>query len=202
MEVELRAFPGPPFLAWALRASVAGAIAWILVPNDLRSTLPWLPIAFLSVTALAWAVATRFAEEYRNGFASLALAAAAFAGATVLIHAHTARMCDVALILAAALFGIALVAWQFGFNATAALPGAVTLMNGLLLAGFYETESEVPTASFTFIALSPLLLAPSLLPWWQRHERQGLWLVQAALFLTPLAVAVGLALSYESLSFE
>ena len=100
------------------------------------------------------------------------------------------------------LVGIGVVAVAMRATTGAATAAVVIVVPALLLSGWHDTYSEVPTSSFALAALSPLALAPSLLPVWRRNQRKGLWAVQVVLVLLPLAGAVLLAAQNESLDYE
>ena len=77
--------------------------------------------------------------------------------------------------------------------------GAVVALCGLLLAGWSETYSDVPAASFFLVALAPLLLGITLLPPLARLKTFHRELLDVAFVLVPLAAAVALAVLNESL---
>jgi hypothetical protein len=184
----------PVTARWALRAAGAALAAWWLtavVPEELP--LPGWKIAVLLFGA--WAVC----EQAPQG--PLALALAALAAAVVLLHAHTARLAEAALLLASALAGLALVAPAKGTDAGGSVPGAAVLLAGLLLSGHGTTYSEVPPSCFLLIGAAPLALAPTLLPFSCRLAGPRLGLLRAGLVLAPLAVAVARAMSAESVDW-
>ncbi len=192
----------PGWVGWALRGAASALAGWLLTPADLRQEWLVAPAALAAVVLLQWAVLEQVERVEPGGLVPLALAAAALAAAVVLVHAGIARFADLAVVLMAALAGVGGVALVLGRRAGGVVPGAAVLLPALLLLGEHETFTEVPADSFVLVGLSPLLLAPSLLPAWRRYERKGLWAAQAVLVLIPLAVAVGRAAAAESLEYE
>jgi len=189
-------------LGWALRGMVSAHAAWLITPGDLRGEHFWAPLVLAVVVAAQWALLERLGNLPRGGFVALALVPAAMVAAAVLIHAHTARLSDLATVLMGSLLGTGTVALVMGREAAGIAPAAAVLLPGLLLSGQHETFSEVPKTSFVLSALSPLMLAPLLIPVWRRNQPKGLWVMQIALLLLPMVAAIWLAAHYESLDFE
>jgi hypothetical protein len=54
-------------------------------------------------------------------------------------------------------------------------------------------ESTLPVTPFWLIAVSPLALAPFLIPWVSRRRRWYMVLAGAVLLLIPLGIAVNMA---------
>jgi hypothetical protein len=192
--------PGmPASAAWALRGAVAGNAGWLLTPAGLRSEHIWAPLVLGGVILAEWAVLETLAGK---GWGLLLAALPAIVASVVLIYAGSLRFNQIALMLAGSLIGIGIAAALLRASASAASAGAALILPALLLAGWYDIESEVPTACFVLVALAPLTLAPSLLPAWQRHQRKGLWAVQLILLLLPLAVALILVAQLGPLEYE
>ena len=190
----------PVLVGWLLRAGVALAASRLLVPDYARAEAGWLPAAFAAAVLGGWAILKPLARRSPAGL-PLALALAALGGSVVLIHAHTARLCEAALVLAAVLAGLALVGGVKRADAGGAVAGVAVLLPGLLLAGQTDTFSDVALASFALIGLAPLALAPALLV---PPTRAGGWrfaLLLVALTAVPAGVAVALAVRAESLDY-
>lgn len=204
LAVELLArLPGIPVaVGWLVRGSAAGLAAWLLVPADLAAGAWWALPAFAGTVLGEWWILDRLDRRAPTGWVPLLLVLALGAGATVLIHAHSARLTDAATLAAAAVFGIATVAWWWRAESGGTVPGVAVLLPGLLLAGQSETFSEVPVWSFVLVALAPLAAGPALLPVWNRLPTRCLRALEAALMLLPLVTAVILAVRAESLAFE
>jgi hypothetical protein len=187
----------PSGLGWALRATAANQVAWLLTPNPLREGIPWVPLLLAVVVLAEWALLEYLAGLETGGLVLLALVPVAFVSAVVLIQSGIARFGEAATVLMASLLGVGAVALAMQRDGSAVVPGAVVVLVGLLFAGHYNATTELPKAGFALAALSPLALAPSLLPAWRRHQKKGLWLVQAILLLAPLAGAFLLAAKVE-----
>jgi hypothetical protein len=196
---------GDPRLRIALYAFAAAILAGVLLPGDLR-TLPWftgLALLILATAVVLDLAASPGKEERRDWALPLAAATVVCGGAAaVLIYSHSARLADAAVLLSAALLGVAAIAWLLPLDMR---PLALTLAAsaaGLMLSGHHSTFSEVPAASFALVALAPLLLGVASLPALQRWlvPRSPDWgrvAVQFALPLISVAVAVALAIRAE-----
>src|SRR5262245_6645503 len=132
----------PVPVRFLLRAAACALAACLLAPADLRAEKSWLQPAFLLVVLVEWEVLEGSAGRSPGGGVPLGLALVFVGGAAVLIHAHSARLADVAFLVAAAFTGIAAVAWWARADGAGAMPGAAVLLPGLLLAGHSEPYSE------------------------------------------------------------
>lgn len=198
MAIELTGGSSGP--SWAARAVVALLAGRLLTLPGARDELPWLSWCLGVVILLHWGVAVGLARRWKDGLVPAAQAACLAAAAVVILHAHSARLADAALLFGMALLGPALAAlvWR-GDASVAAAAGAVALP-GLVLMGQQETFSEVPLSSFVLAALAPLTLAVALVPVLTRQEGWKRWAL-AALPLVPAAAAVALAARAGSLPF-
>jgi hypothetical protein len=183
----------PPPAGWLLRAATAAGAAWWSVPAELWKETPWLPAAFAVTILIEWVLLEFLATRPPGAEVPWALALTALVAAAVLVHAGSARLMDIATVLAAALFGIGAAAWWQRADGGGAVPGAVIILPGVLLMGQQETFGDVPWPAFAAAAAAPLVLALPLLP-------QPL--LRLALILVPLAVAVVLAAQAGPLEFE
>jgi len=195
--------PDVPALAgWMLRALMAGHAAWLLVPTGLREEPIWSVPAFAIVVFVEWGVLSLLATQLPGAALPFGAALSFFAAAAILIHAHTARMTDVATLIAAAFVGLSAVAWWARLDCGPAMPAAAIMLPGLLLSGYYETYSEIPSTSFLvagLIPVAPVLCLASPFARLRSPVRRMLFFV---LLLAPAAVAVALAMQAESLPFE
>lgn len=203
----------------------AGHAAWILVPTGMQTDPPWASSAralathlnsevferltnivavpvFALVVFIEWEVLQRLAKIRPGGAVPLATALAFLGAATVLIHAHSARMTDIATVCAMALVGLAIVAWPMRTDVGAVMPAAAVMLPGLLLGGYYETYSQVPWLSFALVGIAPLFLLLYLASPLVRLAAPLGTIVLMIILLAPMAVAVGLAMHAEPLQFE
>jgi hypothetical protein len=191
-----------PVAAWVVRALATGVASRLLVPPDLREELPWLwPALFASILGSWWLI-ENVNRDSRAGWLAPGLAGLSLAAATVLIHAHSARLTDAATILAGGWSGVAVAAYWRRTHPGCTAPVAAIGLPALMLVGQQSTFSEVPTASFVLVALAPLALLP--LVFVKAERRQG-WRFAIAgwlLLLVPAGLAVLLAMRAETLSFE
>jgi hypothetical protein len=183
----------PPGLGWSLRGMVSAQAGWLLTPVGLRDAYFWSPITLGAVVLAEWAILAELGRVDRRGLVPLILALAANVGALVLIYAAEARFSFVAMVLLAVLGGLGIVALALGRATNGVAAATAVLLPGLMLSGQQDTFSDVPVACFALVALSPLALAPSLLPAWRRYQKKGLWALQLVLVLLPLIGALALA---------
>lgn len=192
----------PVAVAWFIRAAAVTVAALLLVPATLRGEAPWLwPV--LAVGLLAnWQILDVIRRDARPIWFPIASTALFMAGATVLIHAHTARFTDIATILAGCWMAMTVVAWWRGEEAGGAIPITAVGLPGLLLVTQQSTYSEVPLAAFALVGLAPLALALLLFVPAERRPSWTYALIGWGLLAIPMGMAMGLAMRYETLSFE
>jgi hypothetical protein len=178
---------------------VAALVAARVVPEELHSP-SWL-FGFVALAAANGMFLVGGARGLSGGAVPLAAASILGGGAAIVsIIAHSARFADAGTLLAAALAAIALPAWRWRLDASAALAAAAVFVPGLMLADYFETFSEVPRASFALVAAAPLMLALLQLPAvkrWPDSWRKALF---AGLLLLPVATAVTLAIWHDDFS--
>lgn len=183
---------------WGQVVGLAILAAWLVIPatayqDDKR------PLVFFGLAVAAGAISGDLAgRRHPGGGLPLTLAFMLLGGAAVLIHAHSARLTDLALIFTAAVAGLALPCWIWKVDAAPAGFLAAVVLPALMFTGMNETDSAVPTASFYCVGLAPLGLLVAVMPPFSRMT--GL-LRAVLLFLTlvPVVVAVVLAMRAESL---
>ena len=186
----------------ALRLITAAGCAWWLTPAS-------PPLSRLGFFILIFAGGALDGEMFRRNkvqslgpIALLVLVVPwGLAAATVLIHAHSARFCDMAVLLTATFAGVALVAAVRKLDVAAMLAGPAVFIPALMLNGATNTFSDVPWASFILIALVPCLLSGLCFPPIRHRFGRALIAAAAVAVLVPCAVAVVLALRAETLDF-
>lgn len=186
----------------ALRLITAAGGAWWLTPaSPLLSRLGWFALLFVG-SSLNWEAFRRHGSRSIGCGALLALALPwGGAAAAVLIHAHSARFCDLAVLQTATLAGLGLIAFQRRLEVAALFAGPAIFFPALMLAGAANTFSEVPTASFILVAVAPCALWSLRLPLTRRWSGRVLAAAALVAMLIPCAVAVALAMRAESLDF-
>lgn len=187
-----------PFIAGLLSAAASVITARLLVGPNLREQVPWLWIALALATFSSWRVLHAILSK-SSGVSTLGLAAAFLAAAVVLLHAHSARLADMALLLAGACLGIALVAMSCRYDPTGLAPIAAVMLPGIMLAGQRSTFSEVPLACYVLVGLSPLTFLLSWIIGRYFVFLSGRWLGWV-LFLLANGFAVGLAMRMEDIA--
>ena len=208
---------GANLLTWAPRiAAVVIAAKW-LASGEANKNATWLWPALAGAMLLSWMALDGFAhsaplpedegEPNREPDMARGAEAAAylwlmfFAGGVVILHAHSAKFMELALILSSAMFGVAVAGWSVRADASAAIPAGVAFLPGLMLSSIIQLEDHtVPKESFWLVALAPLVLLPFLIPALSRRTAWYVRLLRIALVLAPLVAAVVLAAKYETIA--
>ena len=181
------------------------AIAWLLLPGTLRPVMWAIPALALAAWG-PWIGTPARAEDSKSSRRPgapdvpdvLVLMTLALAGSSVvLIHAHSARLMDVALMAASALAGGALAAGWYGSDGQALWGIPFVTLPALMLVGWSETSSEVPKGSFILAGLA----AWPLIPIRNRTPPLRLRLLRGGLVFAPVLAAVVLAMRAETLEF-
>ena len=198
--IRISAIPSP--IAEIVRLIIAMLAARLVVPAGLASGSVWLVWLMGIVIFSLWTIADRRSARVPSGVPLAAAGLASLGAAAVLLHAHSARLTDVATLIAFASLGISLVAGWNRIDATAAAPAIAVALPAILVSGHYETFSEVPLMAFVLPALAPLTtgLVP-LLPD-QFLNRWRVWVIAALLVGLPTIAAVVLASRAETLNFS
>jgi len=191
-----------PDFALFVRLGVCAAVTFLLIPRSLREEFAWIWPAATIGTTLAWQSLDRLGKSSPGGWLPAVSAAILLVAAGVILHAHSARLADVALISAGALIGLAAIAWLAKADASAAAPLIAIGLSALMLNAYHVTFSEVPVWSFLLVAASPLGLLPLLLVPSDRRAGGLFVLLAWALALAPAIAGLVLAMRVESLSFE
>jgi hypothetical protein len=191
----------PAAARWLLRLAVAGLTAWLLVRAEsaVQAVHPAWHAALAAAVLALWGVLDR-AVPRRPGFVlPTLLALTAVGAAAVLEAAGIMKFAQSAGVLAAVLGGAACVARRYrpGSPARAAVPALAVMLPGLLFAGWFNTFSNVPAASYLLVLATPLAVGLTALfpPAGLEPRRQGALAAVAA--LVPLGLAVTLALLAE-----
>jgi hypothetical protein len=193
--------PWMPTAVFRLAATLAATI--LLVSPAIRAETSWLAPVFALVVFAEWELVEEVGRQTPGGFLPFAMAVAFGAAAVVVLHAHTARYADTALILAACCLGITISAAIRRGDASGLAPIAAVALPGLMLVVHDQTSSEVPLAGFVAIALAPLGLIPAAMM--AKCGCGPMWLRKTAIIAGPaLLVAIGVELAriYESLPTE
>lgn len=190
----------PGLLGWTLRALVAALAGRLLTPLDTQQAQPGLLAVTAGVMLLNWLAAITLARRWRGAGPAIVAGLACALAAGVMLHAHSARLSDLALFPFAALMGIAAVAWRYPGDLGPALAPLALWLPGLAWAAHHETFSEVPTISIVLVGLAPLAWCLGCLP---DHWRRG-WLrvgLVGLAALLPVLIALGLAMRAVRLEF-
>jgi hypothetical protein len=194
-----RKWPRAGVSLWAMIAAVA--VVRVLVDKYFKT--PWwgLPAFVLLPSAIGFGLMRL--DEKRPGFAApFVLGCALMAAGTVIIHAHSKSLLDVATLGGMCLLGIAAVVAFAPGETGPAMPGAALLLVGISFAGYHETSSDVPDASFALPALAPLLSLVGLIPAVNRLNRNRRSLLVILPALIAMGIGVGLAMRAETIRFD
>src|SRR5262249_7269223 len=107
---------------WLLRGGVAIAIAWVLIPDDLRERIVWLAPAFAAVVWAQWVLLDCLGAQPASFSVALSVILSLLAAGVVLIHAGTARLMDATVVQACAFTGVLLVGCCRRVESRGALP--------------------------------------------------------------------------------
>jgi hypothetical protein len=121
--------------------------------------------------------------------------------ATVLIFAHSARFADLAGLMMASVAGAGAIAVILKLESRALFAAPAAFFPPLLLAGKVNLFGEVPTSAFACAAFAPCALWLLCLPAMQRCSPRAFAVAAVIAICIPCAVAVGVAVWYEDLSF-
>ncbi len=187
-------------VAWSLRAMVALLAGRLLTPQALRWEHPWTPWALGLAILVQWGLSSTLCRRWRDGLVGVVQLGALLAAAAVILHAHSALLTDLTLLVAMALVGPLLAAWLFSGDASSASAAAALALPGLVLIAQQETFSEVPLRAFLLAGLAPVVLGLAVLPGLSQLGgcKRAVFVVLAWI---PSAVAVYLAAQVEELPF-
>jgi hypothetical protein len=195
----VRRWPAVGYSLWAVATTMAVVH---VVPKEYHTKPLWVVPAFVLLTSASGFGLLKLCDRRPGGLTPFVAGAALMTAGTVIIHAHSKSLLDVATFGGMCLFGCSLVVVFTKGDVGAVFPGAALLLACTLFAGYHETFSSVPTTAFVLPAVAPLWVLVGLLP---VVDRQRGWL-RVLIVLLPvcilLAVATGLAMSYESLAFD
>jgi hypothetical protein len=201
IDLLARFVPLPPSI-WSTARTLAAVLAGrLLCPADLRIEYAWAPWALGVIVLMEWALLQSLAERWKDGTLATTLALCLAAAGVIILHAHSGRMTDMALLFSTALVPIALFTWMRPGETGAALGAVAVFLPGLLLNAKHDTFSDVPWRSFLLAATAPLALLPMVHPKLARQTRWGRWLPGVILPLIPATWAVILAAEAERLQF-
>lgn len=191
-----------PAVSYTTRILTSVLAARLIVPATLAIETPWLAWVVALVIYALWTLAECRSERIPNEVTSAAVGLASVGAAAILLHAHSARLTDVATLIAFASFGITAIAFLGRIDAAGAIPAMAVALPGVLVAGYHETFSAVPAIAFLLPALAPL--ATALLSFMPERFVKGwrLWAIAALLVGAPTFAAVVLAARAEPLQFE
>ena len=181
--------------------TTAGCAFWLAPTGSPLTHLGFYALLFFT-SALNWEAFRRSGAQSLGHGALLALTIPwGVAAAIVLIHAHSARFCDLAVLQTATLAGLGFIAALRRLDVAALFAGPAVFFPALMLGGAGNTFSEVPVMSFILVALAPCALWTLRLPPMRRRSGRALAIAAIIVVLIPCAMAVALAMRAETLDF-
>ncbi|MGH7201182.1 MAG: hypothetical protein ACREJB_11290, partial [Planctomycetaceae bacterium] len=186
---------------WAVWLVAALLAAWFLVP-DWSEIEPHRPAYLAILTGLLFLTTVLFdalADRVDGRLFAAVLGVTAIAGAVVLAESGTMKFAQLAGVLAAALAGsvLAMLCGATAVRFRGAVPAVVLLLGGLMFAGYVNSFSSVPAASYLLVAIAPLPLGICRFgPLASLPRRVGI-AAQLLVVLVPIVVAVALASTAE-----
>lgn len=206
----------PRWGGWRLRLVVGLLAAIIIVPVGLHSdwlqyldmtpypfrARVWPLLAFTVFVALSWAGSESVARQAPGGSVALGLSLAMFGASLVILHAKWASFAESITLPAAALLGVAIVAFIRKSDVGGALPGVCVLLPSMLLVTYDQMGGlhAIPWYTFLLAALPPLSIGLLAIPPLRNTKGFVRWLLFWLLCLGPTIVAVVLAARVETLA--
>jgi hypothetical protein len=187
-------------LVWLPRIIAVVLVSGWVVSDQSAKAYPNLRYTILLAMLSIWVVLDGVARARVGGEVAAYLAMIFFAAGVVLLHGHSAKYMEIAVVIGSAMFGIAVVATLLKADVSGAIPAGVAFLPGLVLGGKPSLETEVPDVSFLLVSLAPLALGPFLIP---ALSRKNGWLVRAIRFvlvLAPLVAAVVIAAQHDQIA--
>jgi hypothetical protein len=205
-----RGWWGASAFVWAPRVVAVFVVSGWLSAGEAAKSVALLRPQIAAITLLMWVALDGIARNGAGATLAGYSAAMLMSAAAVLIHAHSARFMELAVVLGSAMFGIAVASALVKPDAqgqepdtSGAIPAVVAFLPGLLLGARPSlAENNVPGACFWLVVLAPLMLLAFLLPAITRKTDWKVPAIRAALVLLPLVVAVALAAHYETIAVE
>ena len=194
---------GASLVVWAPRLAGVIVVSGWLSSGSAAAEWRWLRLELVAAIFLIWIPLDGVARAGGGADVAAYQAVIFLVAGAILLFTHNAKLMEVAVILACAMFGLAVVAILGGCDTSGAVPAGAAFLPGLILATRPSlSPSNVPPLALWLTALAPLVLLPFLIPTFS--EKRG-WLLRtigAALVLAPLTAAIILAAQHEKLTFE
>lgn len=184
-------------IGWLAMALFCVFVAWLLVDQDSGQQRAFWAAAVAAACLLNWLVLRALSGN--AGYTPTShLSALAFAGGgIVILHAHSARFTDVAVMMSSALMGLAAVEYLTMDSPRAVNAASAIGLPCLMLIAQQNTFSNVPVTSFAVAAIAPSVAIVML---WLPTRWRGVAGVVATLFVS--GIAVTLAARAEPLDFS
>jgi hypothetical protein len=198
----------PWFLRLILFAGLAGASAWLLVPESVDSSTgvvvrekDWpMLLAAAAVAGLNSCVTWYLARRHPGGVVPLIQSVSLLGCSMVLIYANSAKLMDVSVGLGSAMFGIALMAWLTKSDAGIVSSALGVLLPGLMLIGWQGTGSDIPKDAVIAAGTAPVAMGLTLLiPAARLSGRVG-WIVPLGTLALPVGWALARSMQFGSLA--
>jgi hypothetical protein len=181
----------------ALRLGVAALTGWLLVRAEsaMQPLHPVWAAGIVIAVLLIWDVLDAVSRRWRGGALPGLLAVVALAAGVLLELAGILKFAQMAGVLAAVLAGCACLGWKYpqALLARGAIPAVAVLLPGLLAAGYWNSFSDVPVASYLLMLATPLTLAATEFLPFQKLGAAARWAAWGAAVVLPIGLAVTLA---------
>jgi hypothetical protein len=172
---------------------------WV-VSDQSAKEYPNLRYTILLAMLSIWIALDGLARARVGGEPAAYLAMIFFAAGAVLLHGHSAKYMEIAVVIGSAMFGIAVVATLMKADVSGAVPAGVAFLPGLVLGGKPTLDTQVPDVSFLLVSLAPLVLAPFLVPALARMNSRQVRAIRTVLVLAPLVAAIVLAAQHDQIA--
>jgi hypothetical protein len=182
--------------------TLIGVSWWLTPPIQSPMTRVGLLIGLAVASVGNWELLRRIWSPNLGRLAAPALGTIwGGAAASVLIHAHSARFCDLAVLMAASLIGVGIVTSYRNLELNCVWPAPSLFYPGLMVSAPLYTFSEVPTASFVLVGLAPCALTTLWIPGIRNRSQWSPRAAAVAALTIPCVIAVWLAMNAESIEF-
>ncbi len=187
-------------LVWLPRITAVVLVSGWVVSDQSAKEYPNLRYTILLAMLSIWVILDGLARARVGGEPAAYLAMIFFAAGAVLLHGHSAKYMEIAVVIGSAMFGIAVVATLMKADVSGAVPAGVAFLPGLVLGGRPTLDTQVPDVSFLLVSLAPLVLAPFLVPALARMNSRQVRAIRTVLVLAPLVAAIVLAAQHDQIA--
>ncbi|MGL4420968.1 MAG: hypothetical protein ACRCZF_09920 [Gemmataceae bacterium] len=188
----------PPTWSVAGLAGFVALAAGRLIPKEFS---PFFAAAFFTLCTLCGLSFARLARRDPGPLVPGLMMVLLLMAGGVLIHAHSARYLDFAMLVAVPCGVVMLWALLRSFDTGSIYPAAMLAFHGILFLGYHEATSKVPMLAYLILAFAPLLPSLVHLPPFRSFVGKKLALVLLGPALIFAIIALSLAAINDPIDF-